>query len=124
MVEPPLKRCALAPNSNVSIEPNPARYLRTKRNLCSQGPLHEGTRFPPALVGTSIATNDRRMPSRLSGARDVAEYANALAPGPAVQVTDGPEPMRCRFQSLIDIGGLMCRGQEHVVLRMKKGAMA
>jgi len=42
---------------------------------------------------------------------------------PAIQVADGLESMRCRFQSLVDIGGAMRRGQEHVVLGMKEGTV-
>ena len=48
----------------------------------------------------------------------------ALLLGSRIQLADGPESLLCRFQRLVDIGGTMRRGQEHVVLGMEEGAVA
>ena len=47
-----------------------------------------------------------------------------LSIGSRFQIVDGLEAMRSRLQRLVDIGGAMRQGQEHIVLGMKECAVA
>src|SRR5690349_22014638 len=48
---------------------------------------------------------------------------SALAIAAGVELANRPEAVRCRFERRIDVGSLMRRRQEHVVLRMKERAV-